>query len=86
MSSDPAAVGTEWPSAQELHQSLFDQLNQIVEQLAATPDPWFEQRHKSRSRVGQMLHGWHDEAKHSGEMYLLWKLCRANRLPRTSFA
>jgi len=23
-----------------------------------------------------IIHGLHDEAKHSGEMYLLWKMCR----------
>jgi hypothetical protein len=27
--------------------------------------------------VAGMIHGWHDEARHQGEMYLLFKLCRA---------
>jgi hypothetical protein len=26
-----------------------------------------------------MIHGWHDEARHQGEMYLLYKLCRVQR-------
>ena len=26
----------------------------------------------------RIIHGLHDEAKHSGEMYLILKLCRAN--------
>jgi hypothetical protein len=24
-----------------------------------------------------IVHGWHDEARHQGEMYLLHKLCRS---------
>lgn len=31
----------------------------------------------NRTTLGWIIHGLHDEAKHNGEMYLLWKMCRS---------
>ncbi len=44
------------------------------ERLAKTADPG----RGTATISDRIIHGLHDEAKHSGEMYLILKLCRAN--------
>ncbi len=77
----PLSETRDWPDAVLLRRLLAAQLDRMLvllpqvtgEQLA---DP------RRRSTTGWtlhdgLLHGLHDEARHQGEMYLLFKLCRA---------
>jgi hypothetical protein len=68
-----------WPAREEISQRLTAQLTRFIGllkpltagQLAAPPATGGE------SLVSSLIHGWHDEAKHQGEMQLLLKLQRA---------
>ena len=76
--SQPGTI-REWPSRDEVRSRLQSQLGRMLELLDGTTDDVLSDtptsfRHK-RSNVGWIIHGLHDEAKHNGEMYLLWKLC-----------
>ena len=56
----------------EVLQELAREVRQDTLQiLAATQAAWLTWT--------WIIHGLHDEAKHSGEMYLLWKLCRLRK-------
>ncbi len=71
-----------WPTLAELGGLLRSQLRRVLELLAAALDRQFGQPADpdlgTASISDRIIHGWHDEAKHSGEMYLILKLCRAN--------
>lgn len=68
----PVAHTKNWPSRDELARQLRDQLARVL-QLIRSPDvPAGE-----FGNVSAMVHAWHDEARHQGEMYLLLKLRRA---------
>jgi len=82
MNTRPAVATGEWPSRTEVLQSLqaqlermLDLLNRVSAEELAGPVPTLG---GNRSLSGWIIHGLHDEAKHSGEMYLLWKLCNLN--------
>lgn len=70
---------TDWPSRDQLDRLLAEQLRRFCQLLDATPEERLvipPQPAQARySLAGQMLHGLHDEACHSGEMYLLLKMC-----------
>lgn len=77
---------TDWPTRQELIDLLRSQqqraLDAIVEHVdrLTTADPNVCLGHGWPLLEG-VVHGWHDEARHQGEMYLLFKLQRAADRP-----
>jgi hypothetical protein len=81
MNCRPVSQTTEWPSREALVAQLQQQLSRILsllesasdDELARPADP----RRGPATVADRILHGLHDEAKHSGEMYLLFKICRA---------
>lgn len=80
--SDPQ-WGKQWPCRDEVVRLLVDQLQQMQRLLATASDETLlgspRNLSPSRNTLGWIIHGLHDEAKHSGEMYLLWKLWRQRR-------
>lgn len=80
--SQPATV-TVWPAVGDVRSQLETQLDRIVTLLAENAEKIANDA-KLPPQEGQwpllpgMIHGWHDEAKHQGEMFLLHKLRRAN--------
>jgi hypothetical protein len=84
--SEPGAVPT-WPSDGEVRDRLGAQVERIAKLLldhAGEIEHWATGTNKEtwgmfdEPLVG-MIHGWHDEARHQGEMYLLHKLLRARQ-------
>ncbi len=71
----------DWPNRAELGELLRGQLRRTLELLAATSDEQLAQPadldRGTAAISDRIIHGLHDEAKHSGEMYLILKLCRA---------
>jgi hypothetical protein len=80
MNCDPVSQTTHWPGRHELSELLQRQLQRILELLAAASDEQLAtvaNPVRGPAMIAQrIIHGLHDEAKHSGEMYLLLKLCR----------
>jgi hypothetical protein len=76
--SQPGTI-KDWPSRDEVSSFLRTQLARMLELLQRTPEDVLLQtptRFKdTRTNLGWIIHGLHDEAKHNGEMYLLLKLC-----------
>jgi hypothetical protein len=77
--SQPGAIN-EWPSRDEVSSLLRTQLGRMLEILQRTPEEVLLQTptkfRDTRTTLGWIIHGFHDEAKHNGEMYLLLKLCQ----------
>ena len=75
--SQPKAI-SKWPSREEVRERLVAQLVRLQELFERTSDAALRQPPTnslgSGEALGWILHGLHDEAKHNGEMYLLWKL------------
>jgi hypothetical protein len=86
MDSQPATTKI-WPARDEVQSLLARQLERMTDLLDKATDAQLASRAPKlggRSNLaGWIIHGLHDEAKHSGEMYLLWKLCRVTN-PRSS--
>ncbi len=82
MNCRPLSQTIDWPNRDEIRELLQGQLRRVLELLAAAGDERLaETADPSRGTAtisDRIIHGWHDEAKHSGEMYLILKLCRAN--------
>ncbi len=77
--SKPAQSATTWPSRQEVRQRLEAQLERILKLLDEHAERVHRLEPNSPNGWGLtrgIIHGWHDEAKHNGEMNLLAKLCR----------
>ena len=78
--SQPNAIN-EWPSRDAVGSLLRSQLGRVLEILQRTPEDILLQTppkfRDTRTTLGWIIHGLHDEAKHNGEMYLLSKLCHA---------
>jgi putative hemolysin len=78
----PPHQTTTWPSRSELAELLQRQLEHLLNLLSLVSDEQLAQpANLSRGPApvsARIIHALHDEAKHSGEMYLLLKLCRAN--------
>jgi hypothetical protein len=78
--SEPAATAN-WPEQAEVQARLVAQLQRILELLDEHANTIVMQARLapptgSWPLLPGMIHGWHDEARHQGEMYLLHKLCR----------
>jgi hypothetical protein len=72
----------DWPAAAEVHVLLEEQVERIEKLLGDHADTIIARPHATPPGGGWpllpgMIHGWHDEARHQGEMYLLYKLARA---------
>lgn len=76
----PPAQTTHWPDRTQIEQHLQEQLLHYLHLLEQTPPQRWQlpsdPTHARHSLMGQLLHGLHDEACHSGEMYLLLKQWR----------
>ena len=85
MGSRPGRKREYYPGKEELLDLLQAQLQRVEELLRLVPDGALDRPspHASandRRTLGHsVLHGWHDEAKHQGEMYLLLKMQRLGR-------
>jgi DinB superfamily len=78
----PVSETTEWPSDDEVRAHLESQLHRILGLLVERAETIAINARESPPGGGWpllagMIHAWHDEARHQGEMYLLHKLCRA---------
>jgi hypothetical protein len=78
--SRPETV-TDWPPVTEVYERLVQQLDRILvllkqEQDTIAAGALGTLSDGSGALLARMIHGWHDEARHQGEMYLLYKLCR----------
>jgi hypothetical protein len=80
MNCRPVQQTTAWPSREKLTELLQAQLQRILELLAGATDEQLKKTADARrgpaTVADRIIHGLHDEAKHSGEMYLLFKWCR----------
>jgi DinB superfamily len=78
----PVATTTKWPEEFEVRALLEAQLETILKQLAEHAETIAINANEPAADGGWpllagMIHAWHDEARHHGEMFLLHKLCRA---------
>ena len=74
---------SEWPAETEVRALLENQLGRILDLLndhaaKIASDLTGTPRGGGWPLLDGMIHGWHDEARHQGEMYLLHKLMRAS--------
>ena len=87
MKCRPVRLTKHWPSRHELVDLLQRQLNRVVDLLDEASEELLhgpaDLSLGSASVASRVIHGFHDEAKHSGEMYLLYKLAR-NQYPSNS--
>lgn len=83
MNCRPPSETTNWPSRDELMDRLATQVQRVIDLLEQTPDErLLTIANPARGPAAirdRIIHGWHDEAKHCGEMYLLFKLCRSEK-------
>lgn len=79
MDCRPVGETNRWPSRAEVDRLLRQQAKRLIKLLGELPPERLEipSGDGSRTLAGRILHGLHDEARHQGEMYLLWKMCRA---------
>lgn len=77
----PVASTTEWPSISKLHALLSQQQDRILGLLEDAKDvlsnPPKPNRVTGWPVLEGILHAFHDEARHQGEMYLLYKMTRS---------
>jgi hypothetical protein len=76
----PVSQTRQWPPRDQVRDLLASQLTRFVELITDLPSQRLAQNEPmpgQSSLVANIIHGWHDEAKHQGEMFLLLKLCRA---------
>lgn len=78
----PPAETTVWPTRDEVRQRLLDQLPRLLDAIGTLSRADFEELPRTE-RLGKkrrlwcaVTHGFHDEANHQGEMYLLMKMRR----------
>jgi hypothetical protein len=77
----PGSVA-DWPRGAEVRAHLESQLARILELLSSNAEKIAAEADRISKETGWpivtgMIHGWHDEARHQGEMHLLQKLRRA---------
>lgn len=78
----PVSSTTSWPDDAEVDRLLKAQLQRVLDLMVEHSQTIAVNAYEPPPDGGWpllpgMIHGWHDEAKHHGEMYLLHKLCRA---------
>lgn len=76
----PLCETEDWPSAAETGSQLVAQRERLIEVLRQVPSSELKVA-QPRPRQGWdlipgFIHGLHDEARHNGEIYLFFKLCR----------
>ncbi|MEX2092415.1 MAG: DinB family protein [Pirellulales bacterium] len=77
----PTSVTSNLPEETQVRELLEAQLVRILDLLIEYADTIVVNADEQLPGSGWpllagMIHGWHDEARHQGEMYLLHKLCR----------
>jgi DinB family protein len=82
--SRPTVPGQAWPEESEVRAALTVQLDRILGILTDDGETIVINANSQPTGGGWpllagMIHAWHDEARHQGEMYLLHKLCRESR-------
>lgn len=81
MDCRPPSQTKDWPNREEIRDLLQTQLGRILKLLSSASDHSLariaDSNRGSATMTDRIIHGWHDEAKHCGEMYLILKLCRA---------
>jgi hypothetical protein len=78
MNCRPVKNTHHWPGKLQVAQLLERQWTRWTELVAQLPSERLILSAADRSSlVPRLIHGVHDEARHHGEMYLLYKLCRA---------
>jgi hypothetical protein len=78
----PLSATTEWPAESQVRQLLETQLARVLDLYGEHADTIVINAGEPLPGSGWpllagLIHAWHDEARHQGEMYLLHKLCRA---------
>ena len=83
MNCEPVAARTNWPTRDEMTNALTKQYDELVTAItAASPDDLQRVADPNRGPLtvcARIIHGFHDEARHAGEMCLLAKLHRAGQ-------
>ena len=75
---DPVGSQTDWPTRTHIHELLTKQQQRLLELFETIPDEKLVVKpDESKDLIGGIIHGLHDEARHHGEMYLLFKLYNA---------
>src|SRR4029078_11230538 len=79
--SQPATINN-WPDRTEVRSRLETQLKRVLDLLHECREMIVAKADQTPPEGGWplvhgIIHGWHDEARHQGEMYLLQKLWRA---------
>jgi hypothetical protein len=78
MNCRPVHQTRDWPSRHEVIGQLNAQWLRLQTILAELPATRIGRNEAELTQqVSRFIHGLHDEARHQGEMYLLFKLCRA---------
>jgi hypothetical protein len=81
MNCRPVRQTNQWPdrnTMQQLLQQQFKRQIAIIGELSAVQLNQIHPRLSAQwTLAGWIMHGLHDEAKHCGEMYLLWKMCKS---------
>lgn len=83
MDCRPVAQTASWPARERVSDLLRRQLQRVLELLESAADEDLgaivNPARGPASVADRIIHGFHDEAKHGGEMYLLLKLCRSGQ-------
>ena len=81
MNCRPPSQTRDWPSHDMVIALLTEQLGRVLTLLASTTEQTLgevaDARRGPATISARVIHGFHDEAKHCGEMYLLLKLHRS---------
>jgi hypothetical protein len=74
---------TAWPSRDEVSTRLGNQYGRMKDLLIGSSQPDLWAGESSSCIGGRIIHALHDEARHQGEMYLLYKLAAGQTPPRS---
>jgi hypothetical protein len=79
------AETSDWPDREKLTGMLEQQLEQMIELLGGASDEKLlsvaDASRGTATIADRIIHGLHDEARHTGEMHLLAKLWRVSSQP-----
>ena len=77
---DPVAAQTDWPNRTSVRDLLSKQQARLIELVGdMRDDQLVVDAGNPNDLVGGIIHGLHDEGRHQGEMYLLFKQFNAAR-------